>query len=109
MRTKEEIEVDLKAVKEELRGIWRQHETLTLKRNEIERELAELIAPFKVGQRVIQKMYGKETEYEITGVKLWCGDEVEYYARKILKSGDLHKNVSRFIGGLSAKQEENHD
>ena len=56
----------------------------------LKQRIAEAIARFKPGQRVL---YRNQDEYEISSVRPgYDFSSVSYYGRKILKAGGLHKN-----------------
>lgn len=97
MRTKEAIKTELEWLDTKIK--------LDLeRRKQVEQELAECLAEFKVCQRVIQSYAGKSDEYEIDSVYLWTSSQVRYRARKVLKSGQLHKNTQELYGTLKLKE-----
>jgi hypothetical protein len=69
-----------------------------------EQALAEALAEFRVGQRVIIKKHGAPTEYEITRVELGYLYDVAYYGAKILKDGRLGAHSRRlWVDEITAK------
>lgn len=69
----------------------------------VEQELAECLAKFKNGQRVIHTYGSSSEEFEITGVFLWTSAQVRYVGRKVIKSGELHKTPQELYGHIVAK------
>ncbi len=103
MKTKEELRIEVALCKEELRLSFENYKKARTKLDELERELAVCVSPFRIGQRVIE-IYGRQkSEYEITSVSLEAGESVGFYGRKVLKSGGLHKNARRIYGLVTAK------
>jgi len=101
MRAREEIISSLDSLR-------KQGEEIREKIKEAERELAEVLTEFQIGQRVIMSYARKETEYEISKVDLWWGYGMRYFGRKVLKNGGLHKTESVLYGELKPK-EASHD
>lgn len=97
MRTKEEI-------KEQLRKLDRWASRIRASQIAAEQELAECLAEFKVGQRVIQGYGTKMEEYEIEAVYLRFGDSVRYRGRKVTKSGTLYKVSQELYGTIKPKE-----
>lgn len=93
MKTKEEIisELDRLRVAEK---------NIKVEINELQSELVECIAEFKIGQRVIHK----EEEYEIVSRGPgWSDKRVKYMGCKVLKSGVLHKRRLELYSEIKAK------
>jgi hypothetical protein len=99
VRTKEEIRAELSLLDE-------QRISLNKKIREVTQELADALAEFKVGQRVIETSYAgtRETEYEISAVDLYFGT-MRYRGKKVLKSGALHKCEVTLYGDIAAKEQ----
>jgi hypothetical protein len=97
MRTKE-------AIKAELDWLKNKATALNERRAHVEQELAEALAEFKVGQRVMQGNGTKAEEYEIEAVFLKYGKSLRYRGRKVTKSGALHKVSQELYGTLKPKE-----
>lgn len=77
---------DIEAMKARVYELNRMSEEIHVERSQLESRIAELIAGFKVGQRVAWKRQG---QYEITAIKAGYGFQPEYIGCKVLKAGGL--------------------
>jgi hypothetical protein len=74
---------------------------------EKQQALADALAKFRVGQRVIVNKRGVPTEYEITKVELGYGNEPSYSGSEILKSGRVGIHSRRlWTDDITAKTTE---
>jgi hypothetical protein len=87
-----EGELAIEAMKARVYELNRMSAAIHDERSALERRLAEQLATWKPGQRVLYRDRG---EYEITEIKPGYGvGSVKYFGRKVLKSGALHANTT---------------
>jgi hypothetical protein len=87
---------EAEAIRDELSRLRGSIADAITRAREMEKELAQSLSHFSIGQRVIYE----RREFEITGVYLSFSDDVMYEARKIKKDGRPGKGIFGLPGAL---------